>query len=85
MPFFESRPYPHPPTHFGGLVSVISDTGTPRFHIIIQWFVKGLLHTLCVCRDLAKAGKGGGAPSYFQDPPRYFVAPSLFNIVPPSF
>ena len=46
---------------------------------------QGLLHTLCVCRDLAKAGKGGGAPSYFRDPAHYFVALSLFNIVPFSF
>ena len=33
-------------------------------------------------RDLAKAGKDGWAPSYFWDPPLYFVAPP---IVPPSF
>ena len=41
-----------------------------------------ILHT---CRDLAKAEKGGGAPSYFWDTSPYFVALPLFNIVLPSF
>ena len=60
---------------FGFSISSILCLGVP----------KAYSSRLGYCRDLAKAKKGGGAPSYFLNPPPVLLPLPLFNVVPPSF
>ena len=55
------------------------------YYVHQYMYIMYTLHVYYMYRDLAKATKGGGAPSYFRDPPPYIVAPPLFIIPLPPF